>query len=1298
MSSPVNNSRPSPFPPPPSQGAAGPTATGLRRFPVQRPTITTAVASRHRLGGLDTPNSGISGTSPFSPSLRSPTFAVPSSSMPTRISAAVVTPYNPQQWNQGSPQTGASVRTSGPRRAPESRDATGMEPALPSPPPPYSPSPDSVPQSARAFYPSPNLSNFGSQTGSPTNIHSNYNSPTSAATSVSSGGPSSGQRPAPSTPGIGIGIQTPPSSWHTPAQAAERDRSTSRSRFTSTFTGRHRPTDSTVSNTALGDHPQQASDYTASTALPTAAILLPPGARRAASTGCLTPQSSTPSLQSPDPETNTQSSARGYGFPLPPPPPGPPPNLRSQSLNRVIDRSSESDTGDPLHSTFRSAPYRDQLGPVPPTPADWVEDEQHRRRFELTQATTVAKSTGVAPTQERQNTRSAHGDEKEDERLPSRSRAIVNRESTSLREIRERRSQSRGGRLRAPSQEPQTAVDAPSDSWSADLSIARPLNLDLSSSSAGALGRRRRVSKSQTSPLSDGVSPHHSGVLDSGRQISDHTSRASPVPNSAPSIGWSRDEASPATEPRTSDRLQSSPASTMQSAKTSPRIISRVLHVSSQAQSPFQSISSPRPSSSTSQTQDSNILEGNAFARASLDRYKSFVMQEARAQNDSDRLKIFAEFLVKESRVRRDRYSHAFESLGSKVFDLTRDLWRSEHENEFDVLYDAQRPDLGLDTKRESLRKRPETPNDPSSASSLQSSVAFTPNSSADSPGGQAKGGAEPRQNNYQPILSPIPSMAMSAAPEDEDSRGRAASRWWEGSTGAGSIGDARRVERSRRETKYMGLPREARENLQWDAPQSSPGFGSSNPAPDQQSSQFNPNEYPPEKIGWHEEPRPSPRLTHHSKSASKAKETPKLDVSRLVTLPPPYPRHHPAVNNNHPDLNDLRSILRYLADKSETVRVRERFASREPPPDSPSIVRERRSLFRRRIQDDVSNGQISFAEAARHESDFDAQETKRSRQKAQKDFDLFQAEVLSPLNTQYTDKMKKASDSIDKICANLSDDTRSLDPNQTQEEGDEKPELLEKLTLVKWFFEAREQLYKESFELESESDERYKVVILLPYRVTGNYDKIKEVDSFFVKDSHDRRLKYEDKSAQRFELFLKIVEQNVSRGAENQLSAFWDIAPSLLEIVQKIPADLVGFDVLIPEEDYEDSPSYEDFPLQYLFSLLQHAGMSAYQFIESQTNLFCLLHEVKSGVMTAGCRILETQRIIAGEDKPSVKREMQAIRSEEDNRLTMELKERVGVVEDQWMQALGREVHRCEARIKAFLVAQNGWDESLEE
>ncbi|KKY28508.1 hypothetical protein UCDDS831_g00248 [Diplodia seriata] len=453
--------------------------------------------------------------------------------------------------------------------------------------------------------------------------------------------------------------------------------------------------------------------------------------------------------------------------------------------------------------------------------------------------------------------------------------------------------------------------------------------------------------------------------------------------------------------------------------------------------------------------------------------------------------------------------------------------------------------------------------------------------------------------------------MAVSTVPDEEDSRGRSASRWWEGSAN-GSQGRGKKLERSKRESKYMGVQlTEAQEYMQWESDNYSGGD----------------------------------------------------------------PEDANAIRDNYQARSDA---LRDKGQKGE---------------------RSRRAELRAEIQDKIVKGEISFGEAAQAEAEFDSTEAQITQRRIQQDFDMFQKDVMTPLHALLSDRIRKATASIEQLKTGLLHEAQATSPNQTQEEGDEQPELLEKLTLFKWLFEAREQLYKELFELEAQRNNLYKMLVVTPYAAARNKDKVREAEDFFAKDAHERKVAHEKQALKRFEDFHATVEDNVTRGVEDQLSAFWDIGPGLWDIVQKVPETLTDrFQILIPPMEYEENPSYNEHPLQYLFTLLSHAQKSAYQFIESQTNLLCLLHEVKTGVMSANTKLLGTQRVLEGEDRQAVDEEMSMISRDEEQRLTEDLKEKVNLVEEQWREALGKGIEDCMDRVQVFLLERGGWDESLQD
>ena len=902
---------------------------------------------------------------------------------------------------------------------------------------------------------------------------------------------------------------------------------------------------------------------------------------------------------------------------------------------------------------------------------------------------------------------------------------VVPREPSVARGIRERRSESRASRDPSLARE---ARNSDSLAQEARVSDPKPADLVLQPSGLGALGRRRHVSKAKISPLLDGrTSPQ----LQRHRRESDAGSSSQPGSASIPqglSAGRGSLPSTPFSNGHMSDQMNGSPASRPSTANepsssklkardgpalvpldtlsaTKQRPVSHILHTPIDERPNMPALVPSRPSSSKGQAQPQAEDKRPSFTSEALARHSRFIEIESKATSNEERLQLFADFIVHESRLRRDLYSDAFDALGSDVLDLTRDMWRP-----YQTEKRHKRALASIDTTmatsvpvQQPLDSGSDIQVDPSSGTSTSNinSDQFTPSSAQESP---VSSPALPRaraasRTAFQPALSPIQSMAMSTIIDDsESSRGRSASRWWETSTDANSVGGARRLERSKRETKYMGLPKEARENLQWESiPEDAPAM----PGPSRQAHFLGPNDYPPEKLGWHEEEGYGE--DYNLKSNPPVTPEPHgMDVSRLVTLPPPYPRHHPAVNNKHPDLAPLRSVLRALNARKEVSDIREKYDSEQGlgmmEPEQSEAIAERRKKFRRAVQEQVSKGEMSFAEAAKAEVGFDADEAERGKDRAQRGFDIFKKEVLAPLNKMFNDGINKANSSIEQLSESLSYEAQSHNPNSTQEEGDEKPELLEKLTLIKWFHEAREQLYREMFNLEGESDDRYKSVILLPYRQAGNDEKVHEVESFFARDSKNRRVEFEKKALRRFEELLRTTEQHVTRGAEVQLSAFWDIAPELLAVIQGIPNNLGEFDVLIPPNEFEENPNYHEFPMQYLYSLLSHSEKSAYQFIEAQTNLLCLLHEVKSGVMNASCRLMETQRIMEGESTSEVDAEMKEIRKGEDVTLTTDLKDRVTLVEDQWRQALGKGLEECKERVQEFLYEIGGWEECLDE
>lgn len=705
--------------------------------------------------------------------------------------------------------------------------------------------------------------------------------------------------------------------------------------------------------------------------------------------------------------------------------------------------------------------------------------------------------------------------------------------------------------------------------------------------------------------------------------------------------------------------------------------------------------SSHGPSSPSRQlSKQAAVSQGTGeFARGTIERFAAFAHKEAHAQSDADRVRLFAEFFVCESRIRRERYGAAIGAMGSEILDLTRDLFRPMADRRESITSATSGTADLTPMSSEPRSHRGSTGSGFQGNGSLVSTPSTSNPPSSPTVAPSPQNNTNWQSNNYMPSLSPILSMSVGDIP-DEDSRGRPASRWWEAdSVGAGPS----RMERSKRESKYMGVPKEAREALQWtDEPQSSPAAGSSDAAA---------YEYLPEKVGWHEQdqtrqesttPQPSGfRSSMHSVSTP-TPTTPgpeQLDVSRLVTLPPPYPRHHPAVNNSHPELAQIRAAIRTISDMTELEAIQERFrqSTAKIRADEAEAAKQRGEHLRQNLGAEIASGALGYAEAAAIEADAKTHEHTKIKDVEKKIFDEFQTAVVMPVNEGLHARITRATALFDELRGRLFEETRDSNPNLPQEEGDEQPELLEKLTLLKWIFEARETLHRALHDMLSDRNDRYRDFVLVPYRLAGGQDdKVASARAFFAEDGAKRAVTFAEDAGRRADEFRAVVEETVERGVEVQLSAFWDIAPPLKRLLDQIPAgEMDGFRIRIPPGEYAENPSYLDHPMQYLFSLLLHAEKSTYQFIESQTNLLCLLHEVKEACVVARAKVMEAQGCEA--------QRVEDMKVIEGARLTDDLKEKVKVVQDQWTSAIGETVDGVKERVGGWLLETGGWDESFE-
>ncbi|KAF4124333.1 hypothetical protein GMORB2_4999 [Geosmithia morbida] len=990
----------------------------------------------------------------------------------------------------------------------------------------------------------------------------------------------------------------------------------------------------------------------------------PPGARRAVSAGAVeTPTSA---------RSRSGSQVRGeLGMAVPPPPPGPPPaSSRSQSV-QGMDRTAVPIISPP---TRRPRPAASTLGPVPPTPAGWVEGSREpeptmavdRNHAGLTVDTETAQTAANVPDAPGSSS-SASGLNRA--KAVRHDKTILQRRTESRTRHGERQSMDEGSRPHGISD-----IVVPSGS-SNGATPPRPPKP--TTPRGGHPIETPHTGESSTTADSRNSTPRTAGTMQNPNPLDTATPPFSPFyPKSVPrtTAGASSSSAAPKSLPTPPPQVRSASSS-------HPRDSSRP------------------PASLCTPISKHLVITQSAeqFAAGTIERFQSFAAHEAVAQTDADRVRLFADFMVNESRIRRERYSTAIGAMGSEIFDLTRDLFRPmmPPRTASVTSHDEWTPQSSEPTRSQRgsfgavLAGEAGPSSEPTSANRLPPS----PSTSGQAP---VMG-----SSSYMPSLSPILSMSVSDNHGDGSSRGRSSSRWWE----ADSQGDpSRRIERSKRESKYMGLPKH-----QWAEADPS---DSSHDNPSNDGSGWSGTEYPPEKTGWHDKNEsattPQPWAASSTQTPIRSHEPMErqaLDVSRLVTLPPPYPRHHPAVNNNHPELASIRNSVREISDMSELERIKQAFAkeSSKRREEFEGAASERWRSLRANLHQEVSSGNLGYADAGAIEMDFRQQENERKKDLEKSEYEAFQDQVVMPANDMLSRRIETATELYTNLSRTLSD-LQNNDADMPQEEGDDRPELLEKLTLLKWVFEARETLHRAIYDILSDRNNKFREVVVLPYRLANNTEKATSAEAFFDADSRQRENAMAREVLERTRHLGVVVDDAVQRGVALQLSAFWDIAPALSGLLESIPPDLAGFTIHVPPSELEENPAYVDHPMQYLLTLVHHTEKSTYQFIEAHTNLLCLLHEVKEAIATAEARVVATQVDSAdGADdggatptKADRQEAARAMRAAEEVRLTEDLQDKVRLVQDQWDSALANKIRAVKETTAEWLLDTGGWDETL--
>lgn len=661
----------------------------------------------------------------------------------------------------------------------------------------------------------------------------------------------------------------------------------------------------------------------------------------------------------------------------------------------------------------------------------------------------------------------------------------------------------------------------------------------------------------------------------------------------------------------------------------------------------------------------SDLLHGETdpFIADAVRRHHQFLVRESQAGSDLERLQLFTQFIASEATVRRARYPGPFSDGTLKANAGSQRLFEA----------------LQVNNSGEAL-KSPHTVG--KERASLNHALRVDPPQRPDTMWWK----------DYHPALSPIASMSN----DEASSRGRTASRWWQSQTGESNSeanGGAKKMKRTKRESKYMGLSA-----LSVDEVLSEAATPTRLDQIVESGSAYTEEKADPDSFGVYEDEEP---VLHMDRAYNFPMSPQAVDISRFITLPPPYPRHYPAVNNSHPKLAASRNLVRTLSDLTELEdrRSRHNVSVEALRVEQKRKVREAQHTFKANIHAQIAEGSITYAEAAEAEQALKLEENRQEKVCLQAEFDTLQDVMINPMHDMLNARVEQLNAGIVELTEKLVAETQAQNLDRPQQEGDAMPEILEYLTQLKWLFETREHAHQEIFNLLSDRNEKYKAIVLLPYHQVSHLEKIRDTEEFFHRDSLQRKRLFRDESVARYQTLCQLVSQHVAQEVELQSSAFWDIAPSILDLIQRLPdGDIPAGALVIPQAEYEENPSYVEFPQQYLYTLLDHAEKSTYQFIESQINLNCLLHEVKLGVLKARCRAAEASRAQNDINNPDLPTEdPRETRDKEEAEATAELKQQVTMIEEQWLESLGSALSGKKAQVKDDLEVLGGWDELIQ-
>lgn len=646
----------------------------------------------------------------------------------------------------------------------------------------------------------------------------------------------------------------------------------------------------------------------------------------------------------------------------------------------------------------------------------------------------------------------------------------------------------------------------------------------------------------------------------------------------------------------------------------------------------------------------------DAFYVSALERHRKLIRSEASTGSDEKRVKMWVDFVVRECQLREERYPGAVKKMKVGIMAQLGKAFSAPGRPTQELSPISPRgmdgEDVEMGNSEEANRKnRPDS----------QWWGQYVNNSTFDN--------------------SNSPAALEARVRDEESSRGRTSSRWWEASIEGGSRADSDHFavrsdgmgdeELGYGRNRYSRAPRASLREIAEHA------TSSRNPGDYMGSSA-----YPPDRKYSRSRSRPAASRTRTPARPVKTS----LDIAPLLTLLPSFPPEYPAVNNAHPQLAVFRNLVRTLNDLSVVHEVKSGFNAASTARKEALAIEalKRRNQHSEYIQqlyattgNNSGNGpskRFSFGQLESLNSDFQAREDSLSEESLKTELDLFQSDVVDVTHSELQERITAASAAYSDLVKAIKFSADA--PRGGQEEGHEVPELLEKLTCLKWLFDVREQLHREVFDLLAERNRRYKEVVITPFFVSRQADKIREAEDFFMRDEMARRQAADKESHARYGGFLDIVESNVVKGVEKQISAFWEVAPLINECFEKIPVDLTNVHPIVPPEEFHENPAYLREPLRYLQAKILQAEKSVYQFVEGQTNLLCLLHEIKT------LNVAASWKVRCSNDQ----RKQDEGRNREEQALTEDLKEKVKMLESEWQESLGSICEEIKDRVERMV------------